>query len=513
MFTSTQAAELLASALEAHRRARRDEALEQLSGCEEWPEAEKEQGLLLRAQVLTFRDPILGLQELAAHSDAFSSTRGKFGYFIASARAYTNSRNVDGAQEMLESAASLLSGPEDPLASELALHRMRLLWSTKHYDPHDDGFTLAMRAEDPAIRFSAKVVRAWMHAGLEEYREQLHELASALDMVEQYGYRCDLTMVSVALHALLELAFELGERDAVAKAEAIYEAIEWTADLQIYHFLCVRALAWQAFLEGDSARAQWLFKDSKQLAPTVAWKVMAHVDRAYVARMNGNEAWATEELYQAHNLARTVQWGATIGEERIALISLAVLFAHTDMAQAQRYVSTYIRFGTEGIDPTLGASHQRRTQALEKYASGRVQAVLGNRALAVKNLEAAYQIFSQIQHEFRAALAADALFELTRDEAWKRMAQAHALAFPNSALSRHVQQPSEASQTPALSMLSPVQRQIALAICDGCGIEELSRRFSRSEFTLKQQIKAIYDAVGVTGSLGLRKALARSETP
>src|SRR5579883_3045795 len=133
MFTSTQAAELLASALEAHRRARRDEALEQLSGCEEWPQAEKERALLLRAQVLTFRDPILGLQELAAHSDAFSSTDGKFGYFIASARAYTNSRNFDGAEEMLDAAQALLGGPEDPLAAELALHRTRLLWSTKNY--------------------------------------------------------------------------------------------------------------------------------------------------------------------------------------------------------------------------------------------------------------------------------------------------------------------------------------------------------------------------------------------
>ncbi len=295
MFTGIQAAELLESALEAHRRARRDEALERLSGCEEWPDPHAEQGLLLRAQVLTYRDPILGLQELAAHSEAFSSPEGRFGYFIASARAYTNSRNFEGAGDMLEAAEALLDGPNDPKQSQLALNRARLLWSTKNYDPQNRLFDVALRAADPSIRFSAKVVQSWMYAGLEDYHAQLRELLAALRMFEQDGYRCDLTMVGVALHALLELAFELGDRAAVSKGEALYDAFEWTADLQIYKFLCVRALAWQAFLEGHAARAQWLFKDSKDLAPAVAWKVMAHVDRAYVARMNGNEAWATEE--------------------------------------------------------------------------------------------------------------------------------------------------------------------------------------------------------------------------
>ena len=506
MVTDTQAAELLESALELHLRARREDALERLSGCEDWPQDQSERGLLLRAQVLTFRDPIMGLQELAAHSDAFSSIQGKFGYFIASARAYTNSRNFDGAAEMLDAAEELLAGQQDPLAPQLALHRMRLLWSTKNYEPHNDLFAIALRASDPAIRFSAKVVQAWMYAGLEDYRSQLHELRAALQLFEEHGYRCDLTMVGVALHALLELAFELGDRDGVSAGETVYDALEWTPDLQTYRFLCVRSLAWQGFLEGESARAQWLFKDSKDLAPTVPWQVMAHVDRAYVARINGNEAWATEELYQAHNLARTVQWGATMGEERIALISLAVLFAPIEMAQAQRYVSTYIQLGAQGIDPTLGAWHQRRTQALEKFASGQVQAVLGNRKSAVKNLEAAYQVFSQIQHEFRAALAAQALYDLTSDDTWKRMAQAHAACFPNSALCKGISA-GQAAAGPALSMFSNLQRQLALALAEGLGIEELSRRFSRSEFTLRKQIDTIYEALGVRGPLALRKEL------
>ncbi len=204
-----------------------------------------------------------------------------------------------------------------------------------------------------------------------------------------------------------------------------------------------------------------------------------------------------------------MQWGATIGEERMALISLAVMFAPTEMAQAQRYVSTYIRLGTEGIDPTLGAAHQRRTQALEKYASGRVQAMLGNKLSAVKHLESAYEIFSQIHHEFRAALAAQALYELTEDDAWNEMAVAHARSFPNSALCRGVSEPRAGAAVGTMTKLSNSQRQLAMALCEGAGIDELSRRFSRSEFTLKKQIDAIYETFGVSSTMALRKVLVR----
>ena len=205
----------------------------------------------------------------------------------------------------------------------------------------------------------------------------------------------------------------LGDNEAVDDARELYESIEWPQELADAQFLAFVTLAWDAFMRGDSARAQWLLRDSKEIAPSDAWRVLSHVDRAYVARMNHNEPWARDELMQAQAQARTVVWAATTGEERQALVMLAVLFAPVDMGQAQRYVSTYMRMGKDSIDPTLAIAHDKRALGFSQYASGCVNQVLGNKESATTAFEAAYKIFDEAEHHFRAALAAQGLAEVT----------------------------------------------------------------------------------------------------
>jgi DNA-binding NarL/FixJ family response regulator len=274
--------------------------------------------------------------------------------------------------------------------------------------------------------------------------------------------------------------------------------------------LSVRGLAWYAFLRGNSARAQWLFKDSKELAPSPAWKVMAHVDRAYIARLNANEPWAAEELHEAHAIARGLDWHTTRDEERAALITLAVLFAPLDLGHAQRYVSTYIELGASSINPGLEASHDpRRNVAHQKYAAGRVQAMLGNTSLAIRTLQEAYEIFSTLDHDFRAAVVAQTLHELTKDERWLQNARVHAAKFPHCALGKSLNESQAQKKATADEGLTPTQRQIAIAHCQGLDNDELSRRFSRSTYTIERQIEGIYAAFGVRSRAGLRDELHR----
>ncbi len=348
--TGSKAAELLERAQEANLRARRREALDLLADCDEWPAPFNEQGLLLRADVLSADDAIAGLQELASHADTFMSPDGRAGYLIASGLAYMRARNLDAGEAMFQSAAEALDEAGEGRRHELAYARARLNWNRREYDPDNQDLALALRSRDPAVRFNALNLRAWMHAGLEDYRSTMRDLRGCIQIYLEHGYRCGLARVALCLQSALGFGWELNDLEAEQEAEAAFNTIEWTSDIHVYRFLCLRALAWYAFLRGDSARAQWLFKDSKDDAPTPAWKVMAHVDRAYVARMNLNEAWATEELHEAHAIARNVEWRSTRDEERAALITLAVLFAPVDLGQAQRYVSTYIELGAESLE-------------------------------------------------------------------------------------------------------------------------------------------------------------------
>ena len=177
------------------------------------------------------------------------------------------------------------------------------------------------------------------------------------------------------------------------------------------------------------------------------------------------------------------------------------------MAHAQHYVATYVRLGGHNLDPTLAIAHDRRAVGFERYASGCVSQVMGHTAAAVKAFETSYAIFNEAGHHFRAALAAQGLADATRSETWRDVARMHAAKFPHCALYARLTE-TVATPMPLLNDLTPMHRQLAVALRDGLSVGELSHRFSRSEFTLKREIAAVLDAFGVSDRNGLREALA-----
>lgn len=497
----------LEAARECVRAARYDDALGLLRDCEDWSVALSEQAILLKAEIYLRRDPVTSLELLARANDAFTTPGGRFGYYLASGKAHANCRDYEGAAAMFRSAEKLLPQGEANWLARLGYQKARLLWLTRKFDPQCAELVAALSDPSSNAQLLALSVRGWMHAGLEDYEAQIADLSAAIHIALAHPGECDTAAVAVGIHSLLRIGFELGDAQAVELGAAAYEALAWTPDVQVDRFQSVRALGWDAFLHGKSARAQWLFKDSKNLAPSAAWKVMAHVDRAYVARMNLNEIWATEELLQANTIARDIVWSATQGEERLALVTLAILFAPIDMGRAQHYVSTYMLMGTENINPTLALNNDRRGVGLERYASGRVHQVLGHNDLATTQLESAYKIFSETRHHHRASLAAIGLHEVTGDAHWLELARTHAGHFPHSPISERLTDDTAAVEQDVLYGLNGMQRQIALALREGLDIDELSRRFSRSTFTLSKQIALIYTAIGVNSRTELRTAL------
>lgn len=499
----------LAGAREALRVAQYDKALALIDGSDDWDGPLCEEAVLLKAETLTRRNPIAALEWLARTNDLLTSPSARFGYLLASGKAYANSRNFDSAQEMLRAGEELIEAAGDNAVSRLGLQRARLRWMMRDFDPHAEEIAWALRNPDATAQLQALNIRGWMYAGLEQFERQIVDASAALRIAESHIDTCDLATVGTLLHSTTRLAFEMGHRDAVALAERVYECVPWSDDIRIDRFQTMRAFAWDAFIQGEPARAQWLFKDSKSLAPSVAWQVMAHLDRAYVARISDNEPWAMEELAQAHAIARNVQWGATMGEERLALVTLALLFAPVDMGQAQRYVSTYIALGTENVDPTLAIGGDRRAIGFEKFASARVHQVLGNASLAIRSYETAYDIFAQINFHYRAAIAAIGLWETTKIPSWLDRAKHHAAHVPKSPIAARLNAPDSATAEDQLAQLSPMQQQLAHALCEGLEMAALCERFSRSSFTLQRQIDALYEAMGVHSRADLRVELQR----
>lgn len=496
----------LEEARELLRTGRYEAALARLNGYEGWPSPQHERAILLRAETLLKRDPVDALEILARSSDMLRGEETLFDYYLLSGVAYAGSRNFDGAAEMFALAYRAADNDSSRLAS-VAYHRARLRFMRGDFEPSDTDFALALTHPDPGLRLSALQVRAWMHAGQGNYRAQITDLRAAIALARENPSRMDYHTVARMIHSLLYVARETGDFTACDDARELYESMDWPPELADAQFVCLRALAWDAFLRGDSARAQWLLRDSKEIAPTDAWGVVSHVDRAYVARMNHNEPWARDELMQAQAQARTVVWAATTDEERAALVLMAVLFAPVDMGQAQRYVSTYMRLGNDSIDPTLAISNDRRALGFAQYATGCVNQVLGNKESAIASFEAAYKIFDEAEHHFRAALAAQGLAEVTGATVWIERARQHAGAFPKSAFYKYLTDRISKKATPWIEGLSPMQRQLALSLCEGLDNQQLSKRFSRSEFTIKREVQALYDLFNVRSRNALRGLL------
>lgn len=507
MLLDVEAREELKQARQAFRQARYDDALELLKGSAEWSEPELEEATLLGIDILNRRDPVGAVEELARHRDVFVTREGLIGYHLTATRAYANIRDYKSAEGMADEARRLAvhAGPgwREKIDFELA----RTHYLSGHYDPEDIALTLSLNASSPSIRVAAYSVRGWVYAALGDYEKQIEDLKSGLEIVAEFPDDTDVHMAATIIHSLLRIGFELGDPSATEAGARAYERLQWTPDVQVDRFQSVRALGWSAFLRGEPGKAQWFFTESKSLAPSPAWQVMAHLDRAYVARMESNEPWALDELHRAQQLSADVQWDATRGEERLALITLAILAAPVDLARAQRYVATYNSIGTDSIIPSLAIVRDPRASALEKYASGRVHQVLGNKQLATTMFTSAYETFDKARHHYRCALAASALFEITGEASWQHNAQRHAENFPKSSLSKSLSEPTPPVKDEVFAAMSPLRRQIAFALCHGLTPQEMSVKFSRSLFTLSRHVDEVFEHFGARSHHELRTAM------
>jgi len=492
----------------ALRTARYDAALELLDGCEDWPDALAEHAVVVKAETLGRRDPIEALAYLASVDDLCVSDDARFARDIEWGRLHAGVRDY-GAAESRYADARRLAGLVPNGAATMAYHDLRMRWMRRECDPNAPEVALALTHPDPSIASAAYAYRAWLHAGSQDYTAHVADLMQAVSYATAPGEEpVDVLTLASSIHALAQVAFETANAAGVAAARMASDALVWTPDVHVQQFATIRAFGWDAFLRGNPGQAQWAFKEARALAPSTIWRIMGHLDRAYVARIARNEFWALEELAQADALAFEAPWESSYGEERQVLVTLAVLHAPSDAARAQRYATMYSRIGTENLNPVYPVHGDRRAFAHARYAQGRIEQTLGRRDAAVRALCEAFEIFDAASFHYRAVMSATALAELTGEERWRRAALAHAARYPDCPLLAEAERSVEREQAMPES-LSPLQRQIARALWNGATAAELSRRFSRSVYRITRQIEAVYAAFGVESAAQLHDEARR----
>ena len=356
--------------------ARWGEAIRLLDGCENWPIEFAEEAILIKADALTRRDAVEALSWIATTQDLIQSDASCFQRELWAGRAYANVRNFAAAATKFDRAEKLIHAVPSGL-EKLAYQRARLGWFRRNITLEDRNLAIALADKDPHGRAAALILRAWIHTETGDYASQIADFCEALDTYEASKRPADVGGLSIMIHSLARVAYETANEQGVAAALRAFEKLEWTEDVAVDRFQTLRVLGWSAFMNGDVARAQWLFRDASSAAPSAAWQSMAHLDRSFVARISKNEPWALDELEAAIHLARGVAWGQTHGEERLALVSLAVLLAPIDTPQALQYAATYSLLGTGNVNPKFALTTDRRATGFEKFATAVSSRCLG----------------------------------------------------------------------------------------------------------------------------------------
>jgi DNA-binding CsgD family transcriptional regulator/predicted negative regulator of RcsB-dependent stress response len=351
---------------------------------------------------------------------------------------------------------------------------------------------------DPSldIRLHAGILRGAIASAQGFLAQQGALLLSALREIRNGDP--DVYLYAILTTNIAALAVELPSAELRDAALQHVDRVPWVADIAELHFHALRALAWRSALEGDEFNAFRRLKQALSVTASPAWRVAALADRAYLADALGERQWAAQELRDAHELATTIDWGAIAGEEKLALPVLAELFAPRDPSVAIAYIGTFQRVG-HTYPRVLSSNRDVRVEALEKYALGKVQLELGERDEARRLLTAAWEIYERLGIRWRAARAALALGELSDAAVWRSHTKGALESYPQSWLARgNLPTRTSVAPSPMLDRLTPAQRTVLELLVNGRSTEEIASKLGRSEFTVRNHVKALFRTYGVT---------------
>lgn len=394
---------------------------------------------------------------------------------------------------------------DDELRGELTYHLAAVEWMERRLDRAAKTLDRIPEKRTADLDLHVAILRGAIASANENLPAQGAILLDALRRLRA-GAQVEVYLHGMLVTQIAALAVELPSMELRDAAVANVDAVPWTDDISDLHFHAARAIAWRHALEGDEFNAFRRLKEALASARSDAWRVAALTDRAYLASALGEKRWAAQELRDAHELAGAIDWAAIAGEEKLALPVLAELFASRDPSVAIGYVSTFSSVG-KNYPRILSSRRDVRVEALEAYSLGMVQLALGEREEAKRLLLSAWSIYDRLGIAWRAARAAFALAELDDAEKWRSLARVRLQAYPRSWLMR--EQSAHAPAVPVLAVppeaanLTPAQRAVFEMLLEGRGTEQIARGLGRSAFTVRNHIKAIFKAYGVSSRSAL----------
>ncbi len=388
--------------------------------------------------------------------------------------------------------------------AEIAYLRAVAYWLKHQYSEASRFAAMAERARADVVSVRAMELRGFIALTKAQFPEALRLFYRA----QQAYARCRGRDLGLATQIIYQVAFlEMNLRSAkIQGSHAGGRTIPGTpfgpAIATSTKMLLLTADAWLFAHDGNRTSAFRKVHDAIRTAPSPAWRVRALAACAAVFNAFGEIGSARLLTEDAAEIADSVDWNATVDEERIGLLQLAEVAAAVNPTIAPAILSRYDSV-TSKMDPTRvhrDRDADPRLAAWDAYVRGLVARTVGEHERAGEWFRSAAKQFEACGFLWRAALA---LIELdatpidTRGEApLEKAAIIVRDNFPRSFLGRRLGLWAGAYVDPVASKLTSSQRDILRRMLEGKSVGAIAVETIRARATVRKHIENIHAAFG-----------------
>ncbi len=273
----------------------------------------------------------------------------------------------------------------------------------------------------------------------EDFDGQARSLIAAFDEFDKAAVY-DIHAEASMLHNLAILARDIDNAEIAWFVAARADNVFWNSTTKFFEYEVFRSLGWCYAQQGDHLGAFRHLRRSADAAPTVPLRILAILDRGFLARELGETFTAGEDIEHALRLTSQVDWERATGYERAALYALASNVAHIDVAKARQLWNRFSGLKSSVSPLEIYGHENRRERAARCQAHAAILSAEGSRDRAVTLLLESLEIWSELGYVWRRAAVSADLAEITGENRFFKIADIQASQQPHSWLARRLAQ-------------------------------------------------------------------------
>jgi DNA-binding CsgD family transcriptional regulator len=392
------------------------------------------------------------------------------------------------------------------IKAEIAYFRAVAHWLKHEYSEASRFAAMAERAKADVVSVRATELRAFIALAKTRFPEALQLFYRAQHVYAHCRGR-DLGLATQIICQIAALEMNLRSArvpgtHAVTNGRVIPGTSFGPAIATSARMALLTADAWLFAHDGDHVTAFRKAYDAIRIAPTPAWRVRALAACAAMFNAFGETGGARLLVEDAAELADSIDWNATIDEERLGLLQLAEVAASVKSSVAATFLERYDAV-TSKMDPTRLLRERDadpRLVAWDAYVRGLVARAVGGHERAGEWFRSAAKQFETCGFLWLEALA---LIELdatpidTRGEApLEKAAIIVRDNFPRSFLGRRLGLWAGAYVDPVAGKLTSSQRDILRRMLEGKSVGAIAIETTRARATVRKHIENIHAAFG-----------------